>query len=126
MATVVDRVEEGWKRRVVVDAHQSGQVAVRVPLTDLTTLVEVRRRLAGVPMVTQVDTSALKTTEALLTLTVLGDVGHLKTALAQRDLVLSDMDAAPASAPGAAPAPAPASATPAEARYQISLAGAPS
>lgn len=118
VATVVDRVEEGWKRRVVVDAHQSGQVAVRVPLTDLTTLVEVRRRLAGVPMVTQVDTSALKTTEALLTLTVLGDVGHLKTALAQRDLVLSDMDAVPGAAP--------ASATPAEVRYQISLAGAPS
>jgi hypothetical protein len=83
-------------------------VAVRVPLTDLTTLVEVRRRLAGVPMVTQVDTSALKTTEALLTLTVLGDVGHLKTALAQRDLVLSDVDAAP------------------DVHYQISLAGAPS
>ncbi|ASG22601.1 DUF2066 domain-containing protein [Nitrospirillum viridazoti] len=124
VATVVDRVEEGWKRRVVVDAHQSGQVAVRVPLTDLTTLVEVRRRLAGVPMVTQVDTSALKTTEALLTLTVLGDVGHLKTALAQRDLVLSDMDAAPAPTPGAAPAPA--SATPAEVHYQISLAVAPS
>ncbi|TWB77567.1 uncharacterized protein DUF2066 [Nitrospirillum amazonense] len=122
VATVVDRVEEGWKRRVVVDAHQSGQVAVRVPLTDLTTLVEVRRRLAGVPMVTQVDTSALKTTEALLTLTVLGDVGHLKTALAQRDLVLVEVDAAPA----AAPTPTPAPATPAEVRYQISLAGAPS
>ncbi|MEC4591870.1 MULTISPECIES: DUF2066 domain-containing protein [Nitrospirillum] len=128
VATVVDRVEEGWKRRVVVDARQSGQVAVRVPLTDLTTLVEVRRRLAGVPMVTQVDTSALKTTEALLTLTVLGDVGHLKTALAQRDLVLAEVDAAPAPTPGAAPGavPASASATPAEVRYQISLAGAPS
>ncbi|WP_083901597.1 DUF2066 domain-containing protein [Azospirillum sp. B4] len=122
VATVVDRVEEGWKRRVVVDTHQTGQFAVRVPLTDLSTLVEVRRRLAGVPMVTQVDTSALKTTEALLTLTVLGDVGHLKTALAQRDLVLSELDAA---AP--VPAPVPAAGQPAapmpEARYQISLAG---
>ncbi|MEA1652567.1 DUF2066 domain-containing protein [Nitrospirillum sp. BR 11164] len=121
VATVVDRVEEGWKRRVVVDAHQSGQVAVRVPLADLATLVEVRRRLAGVPMVTQVDTSALKTTEALLTLTVLGDVGHLKTALAQRDLVLSEVDAA-----ASAPAQPPAGGAPAgvgDVRYQVSLAG---
>ncbi|MEE3623777.1 DUF2066 domain-containing protein [Nitrospirillum sp. BR 11752] len=119
VATTVDRVEEGWKRRVVVDSHQSGQVSVRVPLTDLATLVEVRRRLAGVPMVTQVDTSALKTTEALLTLTVLGDVSHLKTALAQRDLTLSEVDAA-------APAgPASAGQLPGqpEARYQIGLAG---
>ncbi|MBB6251810.1 DUF2066 domain-containing protein [Nitrospirillum iridis] len=118
VATVVDRVEEGWKRRVVVDAHLSGQVAVRVPVTDLVTLVEVRRRLAGVPMVIQVDTTALKTTEALLTLTVLGDVAHLKTALAQRDLILSELPAVPAT--GAEPAAGPG---PAEVRYQIGLAG---
>ncbi|MDE1146084.1 MAG: DUF2066 domain-containing protein [Azospirillaceae bacterium] len=111
VATAVDRVEEAWKRRVVVDAHQESQVAVRVPLTDLSTLVEVRRRLSGVPMVTQVNTSALKTTQALLTLTVLGDVAHLKTALAQRDLVLSDIDA------GATPAGS-------DAHYQIGLAPA--
>lgn len=128
VATAADRLQEDWKRRVLIDQPGESRAVLELPLpvpppvpaasvaapaaatpapapasapvppaadapasppVGLTTLVDIRHRLARVPTVLRVDTTSLRTDRAVLAISFRGDIAHLRTALAQSDLSLA-------------------------------------
>jgi len=64
-------------------------LSVMVPIASLRDWVEVRRRLAGIPVVQRAEVRTLARTEGELNLVFVGDPTQLAQALAQRQLSLS-------------------------------------
>lgn len=123
VATAADRLQEDWKRRVLIDQPGESRAVLELPLpvptpvaassastpapapasapvppaadapasppVGLTTLVDIRHRLAQVPTVLRVETTSLRTDRAVLSISFRGDIAHLRTALAQSDLSLA-------------------------------------
>ncbi|MSO66002.1 MAG: DUF2066 domain-containing protein [Alphaproteobacteria bacterium] len=86
------RLEEDWKRDNLLRLDSLARLSVSVPIEALPALVEIRRRLAGAPIVKRVDVSAVSKVDAQLILHFYGDPPQLVGALAQRDLLLTQRD----------------------------------
>lgn len=100
VARTVTALEQSWIAANLLETGQSNRLTVSVPFADAQEWAETRRRLAAVPTVTRTRIVSLSRAGAEIDLTYLGDTGRLRTALAQRDLVLTE------------PAPPPAILTP--------------
>ena len=84
-------VEEAWKRETVLRlGGPEASLAVVVPAADLAEWVAVRDQLASIAAVRRVDIATMTRSEVRLDLKYVGDPGQLRTALAQRDLVLTE------------------------------------
>ena len=73
----------------VVPTGPTQMLSVSVPIASLRDWVEVRRRLAGIPVVQRAEVRTLARTEGELNLVFVGDPTQLAQALAQRQLSLS-------------------------------------
>ena len=104
VTAVVERMEEEWKRRNLVETGAESLLTAAVPIQGMQDWAETRKRLSQVPTVTRTRVVSLNRSEAVVELAYLGDVERLRTALAQRDLGLSPLPAGrPVPATGAVP-----------------------
>lgn len=94
-------IDEVWRRENTVPTGAVQRLTVSVPIAGLPDLMEARRRLGGVRMVSRSDLIALTRTEATLALTYRGDVGALQQQLARNDLSLVRLPPLPALPPAA-------------------------
>jgi hypothetical protein len=84
-------VEEAWKRETVLRlGGPEASLAVVVPAANLADWVAVRDRLASIAAVRRIEIAAMTRSEVRLDLRYVGDPAQLRTALAQRDLVLAE------------------------------------
>lgn len=81
-------VEETWKRDNVLRFDRPQTVTVTVPISNLAEWVDVRRRLAGIALISKTEIVSLSREAAVLSLTFPGDAEQLAAALVQRDLAL--------------------------------------
>lgn len=81
--------EARWRDANLLNFGSRQTVLVRVPITDLDSWLQVRRRLESVAMVVAADLRYLRRDRADLSLTFMGDEEQLARALAQNDLRLS-------------------------------------
>ena len=81
-------VQEAWRRGNVLAPGKEEILTAEVPLVGIADWVLVRGRLAGVPAVKRSDLMSLGKQSARVEIHYLGDPTRLRTALAQRDLVL--------------------------------------
>ena len=84
----VGAVQEAWRRGNVLAPGKEEILMAEVPLVGIADWVLVRGRLAGVPAVKRSDLIRLGKQSARVEIHYLGDPTRLRTALAQRDLVL--------------------------------------
>lgn len=87
-----DQLEERWKRDNLLDFARSGQLPVIAPVTDLADWVALRARLESMAVIDRVSVAGLTRREVRLVLSHLGDLGQLRTALAQQDLTLEETE----------------------------------
>ncbi len=99
----VDALEQSWIAANLLETGQQNRLTVEVPFAGMEEWAETRRRLSAVPTVTRARIVSLSRSTAELDITFLGDPARLRTALAQRDLVLTEPPAAPPPAFGALP-----------------------
>ena len=92
VAQTADAVAEAWKEANILDYSHTGTITVRVPLSDIADIVDVRSRLAGIPAIQRSALVALNRAQATLAIRYFGDPAQLRTALAQRDLALEGQD----------------------------------
>lgn len=90
VARIVSHVEQAWIAENLLDTAQQNSMAVAVAFESAEQWAETRRRLAAIPTVTRSRLVSLSRTGAELSIDHLGDVARLRTALAQRDLDLSE------------------------------------
>jgi hypothetical protein len=102
---VVSQIEDDWKRENLLRFDREETLTATVPITDLRDWVELRRRLGEVVFVRRADVLSLSKARAVVAVHYIGDPGQLKTALAQKDVVLSEDT-------GAAPLPPTSATTP--------------
>ena len=86
---IADHVQNGSRQRTAVAGGSELTLAVRVPVSDLASWIEIRRRLAGVTTIKRSDLIYLSRQEARLNLVFVGDQSQLAQAVAQRDLSLT-------------------------------------
>ncbi|MFV3128010.1 DUF2066 domain-containing protein [Niveispirillum sp. KHB5.9] len=87
---VTHRFEERWTAATQIAAGSEAGMVLTVSFADQAGWQSVRKRLASVSTVTQAKVTSLSRTSAVLDLRHVGGVEQLRTALAQRDLVLED------------------------------------
>lgn len=87
---VAAALEQNWIRANLLETGNESVLSVRVPLSSLKEWMETRSRLAQVPTVTRTRLIELSRDQADIELYYLGDSNGLRTALAQRDLLLSE------------------------------------
>jgi hypothetical protein len=87
-------VQEAWRRGNVLAPGKEEILTAEVPLVGVADWVLVRGRLAGVPAVKRSDLMSLGKQSARVEIHYLGDPTRLRTALAQRDLVLDGAEGA--------------------------------
>jgi hypothetical protein len=92
VATTAQKVEQAWKQANVLDYSHAATITVRVATGELQRFVDVRDRLKQLPGIERSDLVSLNRDEARLTLHYFGTTDQLRTALAQRDLVLGGQD----------------------------------
>ena len=78
-----------WKRRNLLNFGTRRSMIVSVPISDLGTWLETRRRLEGVPSILASEVVFLKRDRGELSLTFIGDEAQLVLALRQSDLILT-------------------------------------
>ncbi|MEQ8194391.1 MAG: DUF2066 domain-containing protein [Rhodospirillales bacterium] len=83
------QIEDQWKRDNLLQFDQSGVVAVTVPIETLKSWIGIRRSLAGVSVLRQIDLVMLSREEVRANLIYLGELEQLILALEQADLRLS-------------------------------------
>jgi hypothetical protein len=120
---VVAQIEEDWKRENFLRFDQEQTLTAMVPIADLRDWVEIRRRLDSVVFVRQTDVLSLSRQMAVVLVHYIGDPDQLRTALAQKDVELSQ-DTGAAALPPALP-PAASAAPPASLQSGPSPAAAP-
>jgi hypothetical protein len=86
---VTDALDEHWRSETIVAPGAQASMMLTTTFADVTQWVEVRRRLAGVPLVNRASVTALTRSAAELELHYRGDLERLRAALAQRRLVLN-------------------------------------
>ena len=82
-------LQSGWKQRNMAATGSELTLAVRVPINDLASWIEIRKRLAGITAIKRSDLVYLSRQEARLNLVFVGDPGQLAQTVAQRDLSLT-------------------------------------
>lgn len=87
---IVARLEEDWKRETQLQFDSPEQLSASVPVADLGEWLEIRRRLATVAEVRRTEIASLTRRDIQLVLHYLGEPIQLVTALAQRDLDLTE------------------------------------
>ena len=92
VAGTSDAVEEAWKEANILDYSHTGTIVVRVPAGDLSSFVDVKSRLSGIPAIEKSELIALNREQATLAIHYFGDPAQLRTALQQRDLALEGQD----------------------------------
>lgn len=87
---VVDRLDERWVAANVVAAGPEAEMNLQVAFASPQEWVDTRKRLSRVPTVTNLRLLSMSRDSASLELRYAGDVGRLRSALAQQDLSLTD------------------------------------
>ncbi len=82
------QIEEDWKRDNILQLDSSNKLIADVALGKLREWVEMRRRLQGIAFLQSSQLVMISRTRASVRLKYFGNPGQLRTALAQRDLVL--------------------------------------
>lgn len=98
VAKIVAHLEQSWIAANLLETGRQSRLTAGVSFSGPEEWAATRRRLAAVPIVTGVRLVSLSRSGAVIDITYLGDPARLRTALAQQDLVLTESDAAPASA----------------------------
>lgn len=86
------RIEARWKYATVIDLEKQGQLSVMAGFGSLAEWNKLRAALAAVPIVRKVEVLQLSHRDAQLRLDFYGEPAQLGTALAQRDIVLTERD----------------------------------
>ncbi|WP_114391846.1 DUF2066 domain-containing protein [Oleisolibacter albus] len=86
--SLVAQVEQAWIRSNLIAPGQERVLSVQVSFATMNDWLETRRRLSQVPTVRQAQVRSLSRGQAEVELTYVGDETQLRTALAQRDLLL--------------------------------------
>jgi hypothetical protein len=90
---VETELERQWKQEnAITPGQENRQITISVPIDSLEEWVEIRRRLTGIGLVRKAEVLQLRRREARIAVTYSGDLGQLKSALAQRDLELIESD----------------------------------
>lgn len=87
---VTDRFDEDWRAETIVAPGSEAVLTVTTTFADVRDWVEVRRRLAGVPLVSRASVVSLTRSAAEVEVHYRGDAERLRTALAQRRLQLDE------------------------------------
>jgi len=85
---VTDRFDEDWRAETIVAPGAEASILLTTTFADVREWVEVRRRLAGVPLVSRAAVTTLTRSAAEVELHYRGDPDRLRAALAQRRLHL--------------------------------------
>lgn len=93
---VAHRLEERWTAASLIQSGTESTLTVAVSFTDRDGWLETRKRLASLPIITRATVLSLSRDGASLDLRHKGGLEQLRTALAQRDLVLEDGPEGPA------------------------------
>ncbi|MBJ7415403.1 MAG: DUF2066 domain-containing protein [Niveispirillum sp.] len=88
--SVTHRVEERWTAATQIAAGVLSDLKLTARFADQAGWLSMRKRLASISTITQTTITSLSRSGAVLDLRHAGDIGQLRTALAQRDLVLED------------------------------------
>jgi hypothetical protein len=86
----VAAVELGLKRRLIVRDTQLSTLQVGVPLADLSSWVQIRRTLGGVPEVRSVRVDSFGRPEAVVSIDYAGGLDGLTAALRRAGLALDE------------------------------------
>jgi hypothetical protein len=82
-------IEERWKNEQLLQFGREGKITVLVSYADIRDWVAIQRRLGEMTQVRGSEIVTLARSEAVVTLSYIGDDSQLRLALAQRDLDLS-------------------------------------
>lgn len=88
--SVTHRLEERWTAATQIAAGALSDLKLTVRFADQTGWQTIRKRLDSISTITQTSVNSLSRAGAVLDLRHAGDINQLRTALAQRDLVLED------------------------------------
>lgn len=86
--SLVREMQESWKRETALDFSQNATVLVLAPLISIDDWLSLRKQLAAVPMIRQIDLQMLSAGEAQLMLHYLGTPENLQSALLKHNLIL--------------------------------------
>lgn len=87
---ITHRLEERWTQASQIAGATEHDLSLTASFTDQAGWLGLRKRLAGIPTITQTRITSLSRHGATLDLRHVGDIAQLRTALAQRDLLLED------------------------------------
>lgn len=90
VVAAAEAIEEGWREANLLRFEDRRQLAVTVPLRNLSDWVSVRSRLGRVAVVAGWKLTALTRSAAEVELSLIGDEDQLNQALAQADLTLDE------------------------------------
>jgi hypothetical protein len=90
--TVAAEISSGSRKNPSPRSDQQATIAASVPLGNLGEWVQVRDRLASIPLVRRVELLSLSQKEAKIQIRYVGDPGQLKSSLAEVDLGLDGGD----------------------------------
>ena len=82
------QIEEDWKRDNILQLDSRDNLVADIALNELREWVEMRRRLRDIAFLQNTQLVMISRTQATVRLTYFGNPGQLRTALAQRDLIL--------------------------------------
>ena len=85
---VTERFDDDWRAETIVAPGAEASLLLTTNFADVREWVEMRRRIAGVPLVSRANILSLTRTAAELELHYRGDTDRLRSALAQRRLQL--------------------------------------
>lgn len=88
-AATARAIEERWKSEQLLQFGREGKITVLVSYADIRDWVAIQRRLGEMTQVRSSDIVTLAKSEAVVSLSYIGDDSQLRLALAQRDLDLS-------------------------------------
>lgn len=88
VSAVISALDDDWKLTNTVSFEEAGTMLVAVPISGLPGWIELRRRLAEVPSVTEVLVNALTAGSAEVEIGYRGDAEQLVRALDRFDLIL--------------------------------------
>jgi hypothetical protein len=86
------RIEDQWKANNLLEFERVGVMAVALPINSLGEWVDAKRRLAKVAVIENAELVLLSRTEIRLNIHFIGEAEQLKLALAQADMVLTEVD----------------------------------
>ncbi len=85
---IVHRLEERWTAATLISVGAEGSLTLTVQFADQAGWQETRKRLASIPTISQTSVSSLSRHGGVIDLRFNGNLDQLRTALAQRDLLL--------------------------------------